>query len=165
MRSLPPPIFSRSPYSSSDQTTGRPASANVWLNAGRWPSRSVSASTPSQSKISAGTLGGRAGRRPRAARRSERPDVVLRYVLDRRAHVSEERRRVVLAGVRVEVLAVGVDECDLERRRDVHLGATARDQIGELGLTEAGTSVQDHRDRVKLDELAHPLGREVRLGL
>ena len=62
IRSLPPPILSRSPYSSSDHATGRPASANAWLNAGRWPSRSVSARTPSQSKISAGTL----LRRPRS---------------------------------------------------------------------------------------------------
>ena len=55
IRSLPPPICSFSAYSSSDHRTGRPTSAKVWLNAGRWPSRSVSASTPSQSKISAGT--------------------------------------------------------------------------------------------------------------
>ena len=56
MRSLPPPILQLdSAYSSSDHCTGSPASAKVWLNAGRWPSRSVSASTPSQSKISAGT--------------------------------------------------------------------------------------------------------------
>ena len=56
-RSLPPPIASRCPYSSSLQWIGRPASANVWLNAGRWPSRSVSARTPSQSKISVGLMG------------------------------------------------------------------------------------------------------------
>ena len=34
----------------------RPISRNVWLNAGRWASRSVSARTPSQSKMSAFTL-------------------------------------------------------------------------------------------------------------
>ena len=53
MRSLPPPMRSFSAYSSSDQRTGRPNSAKVWLKAGRWPWRSVSASTPSQSKIRA----------------------------------------------------------------------------------------------------------------
>ena len=55
MRSLPPAIFSFSPYSSSDHCTGSPNSSNVRLNAGRWPSRSVSASTPSQSKMRAFT--------------------------------------------------------------------------------------------------------------
>jgi hypothetical protein len=53
IRSLPPPMDSRRPYSSSSHRTGRSKSANVRLNAGRWPKRSVSASTPSQSKISA----------------------------------------------------------------------------------------------------------------
>jgi hypothetical protein len=37
MRSLPPPICSFRPYSSSDQRTGSPNSSKVWLNAGRWP--------------------------------------------------------------------------------------------------------------------------------
>ena len=53
MRSLPPPISSFSRYSATDQRTGRPNSANVWLNATRWPNRSVSAMTPSQSRMSA----------------------------------------------------------------------------------------------------------------
>ena len=35
IRSLPPPILSLTAYSSSDQLTGSPASANVWLKAGR----------------------------------------------------------------------------------------------------------------------------------
>ncbi len=53
-----------------------------------------------------------------------------------------------LAGVGVQVLAVGVDERDLQRRRDVDLGAAARDEVGELRLGQPGAAVQDHRDRV-----------------
>ena len=71
-RSLPPPIASRCPYSSSLQWIGRPASSNVRLNAGRCPSRSVSASTPSQSNTRAGLMRtpSRPRRTPRCARRS-----------------------------------------------------------------------------------------------
>src|SRR5690349_11211655 len=134
IRSLPPPICRRRAYSASSQTMSSPASANAWLKAGRCPSRSVSASTPSQSKISAGTLRSRAGRRRRAARGAEHADVVLGHVLHGFAHVAEHRRRVLLGRIRLEELAVGVDERDLERRRDVHLRAAARDQIRELRL-------------------------------
>ena len=95
IRSLPPPILSRSPYSSSDQRTGRPSASKVWLNAGRCPKRSVSASTPSQSKISVVMA-----RRLRAGRGladgAEQPDVLVRHRRDRGAHVREQRRRVVL---------------------------------------------------------------------
>ena len=51
IRSLPPAIWSLRPYSSSDHSRGTPTSRKVWLKAGRWPYRSVSASTPSQSKM------------------------------------------------------------------------------------------------------------------
>ena len=54
-----------------------------------------------------------------------------------------------LVGVRLEILAGGVDERDLERRRDVHLGAAARDQVAELRLGQPRPAVQDHRDRVQ----------------
>ncbi len=54
IRSLPPPILSFCAYVASLHVIGSPNSANARLNAGRWPSRSVSASTPSQSKINAG---------------------------------------------------------------------------------------------------------------
>ena len=49
--------------------------ANIWLNAGRCPSRSVSASTPSQSKIRA--------RHQRLARAAEAADVSGRHRHDR----------------------------------------------------------------------------------
>src|SRR5262249_56972739 len=126
-----PPMRSLTPYSSSDQRTGSPTSAKVWLNAGRWPSRSVSARTPSQSKISAGTrLAGRRRRGRGLPGRPEDADVVLRHLLDRRAGVLEQRRRVVLGRGGVEVLAGRVGERDLERGRDVDLRAAARDQVG-----------------------------------
>jgi len=54
IRSLPPPMRSFCAYTASVQVIGRPNSANARLKAGRCPSRSVSASTPSQSKINAG---------------------------------------------------------------------------------------------------------------
>ena len=53
MRSLPPPMRSFSLYSAGLHRTGSPNSSNTWLKATRCPYRSVSASTPSQSKISA----------------------------------------------------------------------------------------------------------------
>ena len=37
IRSLPPPIASLRPYSSSDHRNGSPNSSNVWLNDGRCP--------------------------------------------------------------------------------------------------------------------------------
>ena len=70
--------------------------------------------------------------------------------------------RIVLAGVGLEVLAKGVDEGDLQRGRDVHLGAAAGDEVLELLRREARAAVQHHRDRTLLDHLGHPLGREVR---
>src|SRR4029079_7547832 len=138
---------SRRAYSCSSQTTSMPASANAWLKAGRCPSRSVSARTPSQSKIRAGTSRSWGGRVEALglAGRAEDADVALGHLLDRRAHVGQQLRRVVLAGVGVEVLAVRVDERDLERGRDVHLGAPARDQVGELLFGEARAAVEDHR--------------------
>mmetsp|Transcript_10313 Transcript_10313/g.22874 ORF Transcript_10313/g.22874 Transcript_10313/m.22874 type:complete len:229 (+) Transcript_10313:396-1082(+) len=53
MRSLPPPVASNSPYSSTSHSLGRPFSLKAWLKVTRWQSRSVSAITPSQSKSSA----------------------------------------------------------------------------------------------------------------
>ena len=50
-------MASRRPYSCSLHCTGKPYSAKVRLNAGRWPCRSVSARTPSQSKINARATG------------------------------------------------------------------------------------------------------------
>ena len=64
MRSLPPPILQLLAVRSSDHSIGSPNSRKVWLKAGRWPSRSVSASTPSQSKTRALT---RPSRRSRTA--------------------------------------------------------------------------------------------------
>ena len=93
-------------------------------------------------------LYGRGGRRRRPSRRPEGADVVLGHLLDGRADMREERGRIVLAGIRVQVLAVRVDEGDLQRRRDVDLGAAARDEVGELVLGQPGAAVQDLRDRV-----------------
>src|SRR5450755_4071566 len=162
IRSLPPPILSFTPYSSSDQRTGNPTSANVSLKAGRWPSRSVSASTPSQSKISAGTRSaGGCRERPRPARGPEDADVVLGHRLDGCSHLGEQRRRIMLTRICVQVLPVRVDERDLQCRRDVHLRAAARDQVEELLLFQSRAAVQHHRDRVQLDELGDPVGLEL----
>ena len=55
-RSFPPPMVSFCAYSFSLQHTGRSKCLKVALKAGRCPSRSVSARTPSQSKIKAGMV-------------------------------------------------------------------------------------------------------------
>src|SRR5574340_1197412 len=126
IRSLPPPMRSRRPYSSSDHWTGSPNSRNVWLTAGKCPYRSVSARTPSQSKMS--VLIGLPGL-PVAA---EHPDVVLRHRHHRATLGGEDRRRVVLAGVLRHEVVARLHERDLQRGRDVHLRAAPGDEIGEL---------------------------------
>ena len=106
------------------QCTGRPNSANVWLNAGRCPYRSVSASTPSQSKISAGSPGlARAAERAACVRRPSpsRPRALSRNS-DGGSHLSG------CLGASQE-LQVGLHERDLERRGDVDLRAAAGDQV------------------------------------
>src|SRR5258706_15002048 len=111
IRSLPPPIASSRPYSSTDHSTGRPNSRKVALNAGRWPKRSVSARTPSQSNTRAVTAAS-----PGPALAAEHPDVVLRHLDDGRALGPEERRRVVFAGGARHVVVAGLHVPDLERR-------------------------------------------------
>ena len=48
------------------------------------------------------------------------------------AHVAQQAGRVVVAGMRRDPVAVGVDVAHLERGRDVDLGAAARDEVAEL---------------------------------
>lgn len=57
MRSFPPPTANSLPYWTSSQTSLMPKDANAILNDTRCPSRSVSASTPSQSNSIASSCG------------------------------------------------------------------------------------------------------------
>lgn len=63
MRSFPPPTSRSLPYRSSSHISGMPLASNAMLNDTRWPSRSVSASTPSQSNSIASSRGDGAARR------------------------------------------------------------------------------------------------------
>ena len=101
-------------------------------------------------------------RRAGLARRAEDPHVIHRHRLDLFAGVLEQSRRVVLAGVGVEVLAKGIDEGDLQGGRDVHLRAAAGDQVLELLGRQTRAAMQDHRDWTLVDHLGHALGRELR---
>mmetsp|Transcript_27757 Transcript_27757/g.50146 ORF Transcript_27757/g.50146 Transcript_27757/m.50146 type:complete len:225 (+) Transcript_27757:263-937(+) len=56
MRSLPPPVVSSSPYSSTSHSMSKPFSLKALLKATRWPSRSVSTKVPSQSSKSAPSM-------------------------------------------------------------------------------------------------------------
>src|SRR5215210_3917178 len=100
---------------------------------------------------------------PRLPGGPEHPDVLRRRLLDPLTHVGEQRRRVVLAGVLVQELAVGLHKGDPDRGGDVHLGAAAGDEVPELSLLEACAPVQHHRDGLPLQDLRDPLGLEVRL--
>src|SRR3984957_12508813 len=150
MRSLPPPMRSFSLYSAGLHRTGRPNSSNTWLKATRWPYRSVSASTPSQSKIRARAARSATPGSPGLARAAEAAHVVGGQLQHRGPGGGEQRRRVpggALLRLAQEVQA-GLHVGPLERGGDVHLGAATRDQVAELGVGQAGAAVQRDRDRL-----------------
>src|SRR5690349_12678373 len=102
MRSLPPAILSSSPYCSTSHSASMPAAANARLNATRWPSRSVSTSTPSQSKIRAFMalfwlgacgLGDLRQHFARAVRAAELRDLLLEQLLQRFVLRAEHMQR------------------------------------------------------------------------
>src|SRR5262245_65043859 len=110
-----------------------PAAANARLNATRWPSRSVSTSTPSQSKIRAfieSALGSGDLRQhfARAIRAAELRDLFLEQLLQRFELRAEHVQRLVLLILRVE-LDEAVDEHVLQVRRDVDLGSAELDAL------------------------------------
>src|SRR5690349_24504081 len=101
MRSLPPAILSSSPYCATSHSASMPAAANARLNATRWPSRSVSTSTPSQSKIRAfiaesARLGDLRQHFARAVGAAELRDLVLEELLQRFVLRAEHVQRLVL---------------------------------------------------------------------
>ena len=127
MRSLPPPILSRSPYSSSDQRTGSPSCLEGLVEGGQVPEalgvREHAVAVEDRLRAS----GGQCRSRPcRPSRRCACARSAIALTASRTCR--EQGGRVVLAGVGLEVLAMGVDERDLERGRDVHLGAAAGDE-------------------------------------
>src|ERR1035438_103205 len=92
-RSLPPPMRTFSWYSATLQRTGRPNSANIWLNATKWPYRSVSASTPSQSSTRA-RAAGPLTRSPGPADTAEAAHVISGHLLHRGPRRAEQRRGI-----------------------------------------------------------------------
>src|SRR6185295_4556875 len=108
MRSLPPAILSSSPYSSTLHSARMPAAANARLNATRWPSRSVSTSTPSQSKIrafmaSAFGSGDLRQELAGAIRAPELRDLLLEELVQRFELRAEHVQRLVLLVLLMEV--------------------------------------------------------------
>lgn len=77
------------------------------------------------------------------------------------AHVLEERGRVVVRRIGVEILAMRRDERDLKRCRYVDLRAATGDEVVKLWLGESGAAVEDHRDVEFVDKLAHALGSQL----
>src|SRR6185436_11338525 len=149
MRSLPPAILSSSPYSATSHSASMPAAANARLNATRWPSRSVSTSTPSQSKIRAfmeSAFGSGDLRQyfARAIRAAELRDLFLEELLQRLELRAEDVQRLVLFVLLVEV-DEAVDEDVLQVRRDVDLGAAELDALLNDLVVQACAAVQRHR--------------------
>src|SRR6186713_3332785 len=110
-----------------------PAAANARLNATRWPSRSVSTSTPSQSKIrafmeNACGLGDLRQHFACAIRAAELRDLLLEELLQRFVLRAEHVQRLVLLILLMEV-DEAVDEDMLQVRRDVDLGAAELDAL------------------------------------
>src|SRR5688572_11641232 len=110
-----------------------PAAANARLNATRWPSRSVSTRTPSQSKIralmeSAFGSGDLRQQLAGAVRAAELRDLLFEQRLERFELRAEHVQRLVLL-VLLVVVDEAVDEDVLQVRRDVDLGATELDAL------------------------------------
>src|SRR3984885_8126349 len=149
-------------YSSTDHRTGSPTASKVWLNATRWPCSSVSASTPSQSSMSADVT---IGRSPGPADAAEPAHVLGGHLHHVGPHGGEQRRRVPAVPLprALQEREVGLHVDDLEGGGDVHLGAAPGDQVGELRVGHPGAAVQGDRDRLGRHDVGHPL--RVQLGL
>src|ERR1700728_2893485 len=106
------------------QIVSSTASRNARLKATRWPSRSVSASTPSQSKISASMSSPHALRPARAAELPDFPGHQCLHGVELRL---EDFQRFVVSGVGLMVIRKTVDEDVLEVGRDVDLRAAGVD--------------------------------------
>src|SRR5262245_9445089 len=125
-----------------------PAAANARLNATRWPSRSVSTSTPSQSKINAFIaeavrlsnlrqhFGGAIGA-------AELRDLFLEQLLQRFVLRAEHVQRLVLVVLRV-IVDEAVDEHVLQIRGNVDLGAAELDALLDDLVGEPRAAVQSH---------------------
>src|SRR5262245_55360150 len=134
MRSLPPAIFRRLPYCSTLHSALIPASANARLNATRWPSRSVSTSTPSQSKINAfigkeASSGNLRQQFVAAILAAELRDLFLEELLQRVVLGGEHPQRLVVGRFGFVVVDEAVDEHVLQVGRDVDLGAAELDAL------------------------------------
>src|ERR1044071_2237603 len=110
-----------------------PAAANARLNATRWPSRSVSTSTPSQSKIRAfiaesARLGDLRQHFARAVGAAELRDLVLEELLQRFVLRAEHVQRLVLV-VLLVIVDEAVDEHVLEVRGGGDLRAAELDAL------------------------------------
>jgi hypothetical protein len=160
MRSLPPPISSFSPYSASDQRTGRFSFSNVSLKAGRCRALCVgqhAVTVEEQRRHQAATDSRALPAEPKISMCSMAMDFTASPTCLRRAG------GILLRGIGLEVFPVGVDEGDLQRRRDVHLRAPAGDEVLELLRRKARAAVQHHGDGSLLDHLRYALGRQVGL--
>src|SRR6185503_20669054 len=166
MRSLPPAILSSSPYRATSHSASMPAAANARLNATRCPSRSVSTSTPSQSKINAFIAKWRLGdlrqQLAGAVRAAELRDLLLEQGLQRFVLGAEHVQRLVLLVLRMEV-DEAVDEHVLQVRRDVDLGAAELDALLNDLVVEPRAAVQRHRRIRAAVDLADQL--ELHVGL
>src|SRR5688572_2640883 len=169
MRSLPPAILRSSPYCSTLHSASMPAAAKARLNATRCPSRSVSTSTPSQSKIkafmeSACGSGNLRQELAGAIRSAELRDLLLEELLQRFELRAEHVQRLVLF-VLLVVVDEAVDEDVLQVRRDVDLGATELDALLDDFVVQASAAVQSHRCVRAAVDLADQVELHVRLAL
>src|SRR5262245_39455976 len=148
-----------------------PAAANARLNATRWPSRSVSTSTPSQSKIrafialfrfSACGSGDLRQHFASAVRAAELRDLFLEELLQRFVLCAEDVQRLVLLILLMEV-DEAVDEDVLQVRRDVDLGAAELDALLDDLVVQPGAAVQRHRRVRAAVDLADQVELHVRL--
>src|SRR5689334_7271492 len=110
-----------------------PAAANARLNATRWPSRSVSTSTPSQSKIRAFIAEAVRLRDLRqhfagAVGAAELCDLFLEQLLQRFVLRAEHVQRLVLV-VLLVIVDEAIDELVLQVRGDVDLRAAELDAL------------------------------------
>src|SRR5262252_1632315 len=128
-----------------------PAAANARLNATRWPSRSVSTSTPSQSKISAFITRSRLRRSGNlrqqlacAIRAAELRDLLLEKLLQRFVLRPEHVERLVFV-VLLVIVDEAVDEHVLQVRRDVDLRAAELDALLNNLVRQTRAAMQRHR--------------------
>ena len=137
IRSLPPPIPSFSPYSSSDQITGSPTSSKVSLKAaGARRARCRRGHRRNRRSVPASPLAGA----PSAASLPAEPNIAMWYVaicFTAAVHVPEHRRRIVLARVGLTGIRGGHRRTRSSTPSRCSPCAPTGDQVGELRLRRA----------------------------